>query len=116
MSSNSKGTIVRLVVLLLILVAAVGALIYMQNRPPSPESIESSIQNGELWGEPLEVAKQLFKQEPTSLPLESTDSPSAERWLFTVHSSPPTYYMIFVQTGKITHAQKADETGKVIGG
>ena len=117
MSSNaSKGTVVRLVVLVVILLAAGGAFFYMQNRPPSLEKIQESISMGDLWGQPLSEAKTLFKQEPKSVELEPTDSPTTERWLFTVHTDPPTYYLIRVQNGTISHAQVADQVGKPIGG
>lgn len=114
MSSNSMGTVVRIVILVAVLAVAAGGLVYMQTRKPSAETVAAEISAGALWGEPLEAAKSLFKDEPTQVPNEPTDSPSAERWLFKTGGTPPTYYVIFVQTGKITQAQISDETGKIL--
>lgn len=115
MSSNSSGTVVRLVILVVVLGVAAGGFVYMQGRKPSYETVAAEISAGALWGEPLQAAKDVFKSEPLQqVPREATDSPSAERWLFKTGGNPPTYYVIFVQAGKITQAQISDENGKIL--
>jgi hypothetical protein len=113
-SGNSSGTVVRLVILLVVLVVAAGGFFYVQNRKPGLDAIQQEISAGTLWGEPLQTAKDLFKVEPRQVANETTDSPSAQRWLFKVNGSPPSYYLIFVQDNKITNAQLADENGIVL--
>lgn len=115
MSSNSSGTVVRIVILLAVLAVAGGGFVYMKSRKPAPDTVAADISAGALWGEPLDAAKKVFGSEPVKqVPNEPTDSPSAERWLFKTGGSPATYYVIFVQTGKITQAQISDENGKIL--
>lgn len=103
-----------MVVLLVILLGAGGAFLYMQTRKPSLTEVQAAIDSGELWNQPLDNAKDVFGVEPTQVPREERDSPSAERWLFKVHSSPPTYFLVFVQNGVVTQAQPADASGQVL--
>jgi hypothetical protein len=114
MPSSNRSVIVRLIVLVVALGAVVGAMLLMKNRPAGPVGVEASIAAGELWGEPREAADELFGSTPTRVPRDERDPPTTERWLYEVASSPGTYYLVRVQNGTISQAQRADEHGEAL--
>jgi hypothetical protein len=114
-SGNSSGTVVRLVVLLIVLGVAAGGFFYMRNRPPSLASIQATIDSGVFYeGVGRERADEIFGQEPTKVPAEYNDSPSQERWLYSVRANPTAYFLVHVQAGRITQVQRADAQGKAM--
>lgn len=114
MAASGAKYVARILLLIVVALILGGVFVYVQNMPPRLDEIEQAIDAGELWGQPREAADALFRDEPTSVALEETDSPSTERWLYDVHAKPGVFYLIRVQNGVISQAQRADQQGTVL--
>lgn len=114
MGAQGTKTVARLVLLVVVLLILGGVFVYVRNMPPRLDQIEQAISAGELWGQPRQAADDLFQVEPTTVPLEDTDSPSTERWLYEVRAKPGVFFLIRVQNGQISQAQRADQQGQAL--
>jgi hypothetical protein len=110
MATDKGGGKGRMMVLIVVLLAAVGVFAWYQMKGAGGSRIDSVLMSGDLLGKPLEDATKAFGAEPAA---QTNPDPAstATLYIYTVGSR---RISVQVRAGKITRAEPVDAAGNVI--